>query len=150
MSRQVEIHLREKAGATWVPLAGAAAMVGKSDRQLRYLIKTERITAIKEHGRWLVSREDLQALRVSEKPLYHHSTRILGDRPDFLEVEMSQLLEETSTQGETAPDPEKRTGEIDSAWHIRISRPDGARLEMTIPQPGNGTAKQLMSAFLGG
>jgi len=41
-------------------LEQAAARLGKTPRQVRYLIKTERLPATKFGGRWLIRSEDLQ------------------------------------------------------------------------------------------
>lgn len=40
-------------------LTQAAALLGKTPRQVRYMIKRGRLRATKENGRWLIERDDL-------------------------------------------------------------------------------------------
>ncbi len=56
-------------------LTETARLLGKSDRQVRYLIRNGKLTARKESGRWLVRREDLQLSAGQERATEHKRER---------------------------------------------------------------------------
>ena len=66
-------------------LSEVATVLGKSERQVRYLIKTERLKASKQGGRWSIHSEDLpltaeQREILSKRVLkIHHYQRYMDD-----------------------------------------------------------------------
>ncbi len=50
----------------WVTLHEAATLMGKTPRQVRYLILQERLAADKRSGRWMIRREDLPLSKGAE------------------------------------------------------------------------------------
>lgn len=129
MFHEVTEALSGQSGSTWVPLTRAAALAGKSDRQIRYLIQTQRIHAIKESGRWLVRPEDLAGFELDA---------------DFVEIGPAAVS--TLSQSGASREP-CRSG---YGWQVSVSRPGGPVLKIEIPQPQPETAQWLLDAFLRG
>lgn len=63
-----------------ISLSEAAIALGKSERQVRYLIKTHRLEAHKEHGRWSIDTSDLPLTEVQRNAM---SDRIQAAREAF-------------------------------------------------------------------
>lgn len=56
-------------------LSEAARLLGKTDRQMRYLIRTGKLPARKRDGRWVIRREDLPLSAGQEKAVRQKSER---------------------------------------------------------------------------
>lgn len=73
-------------------LAEAARLLGKSERQVRYLIKTGTLPAKKRDGRWRIQREDLPLSKGQQR-----AARQKAERAARLAVEVLQPREESKT-----------------------------------------------------
>ncbi len=69
-------------------LNDAAVVLGKSQRQIRYLIKTGRLNAVKESGRWRIDSESL--------PLSDSQRAAFGARLETAREAMTTALEPTA------------------------------------------------------
>ncbi len=56
-------------------LSEAARLLGKSDRQVRYLIRAGTLPARKKNGRWIVRRDDLPLSDKQERAVEHKKER---------------------------------------------------------------------------
>ncbi len=56
-------------------LSEAARLLGKSDRQVRYLIRAGKLPASKKNGRWTIRREDLPLSAKQERAARHKVDR---------------------------------------------------------------------------
>lgn len=68
-------------------LSEAARLFGKSDRQVRYLIRTGKLPARKEDGRWVIRREDLPLSPGQEKAARRKSERAVDLALELLDPE---------------------------------------------------------------
>lgn len=75
-------------------LTEAARLLGKSERQMRYLIQEARVPARKVHGHWVIRREDLP---LSEGQV--RAARQKTERAARLAEEILRPEEESSPQG---------------------------------------------------
>ncbi len=70
-------------------LAQAAQLLGKSPRQVRYLIRTRRLAAKKEGGRWIIERDDLPLTAAQRRAL----ERKRNELADVVETALGPRLE---------------------------------------------------------
>ena len=134
--------------SAWIPLNRAAVMLGKTERQVRYMIRTERIDAVKERGRWLVCCKDLP-LRAQPDSSNHFLESAI-DKADFLETDMGALLG-GGDLGKSHPFSEAVGAYpegVEPGCHARITRSDGSSLDLMIPFHGESTVHQLVCSFL--
>jgi len=88
-------------------LAEAARLLGKSERQLRYLLKHERMPGRKENGHWVVRREDLpltpgqeRAQAAKKERAFEVAREVLGPKIEGQEAERRLCLRDLRATSE--------------------------------------------------
>ncbi len=135
----------------WIPVSDAAQSVGKTRRQILYMVEKERLEALKFGGRWFVSRDDLQAQcfghRSGSCGAFDRSDR---NQADFLEVDMGRIVDPPPSRDDESRKTLEAMSSIDSAMRVHISRKDGTSLAMIIPEVDGRIAEHVIRMFLGG
>ena len=108
-----------------VDLLTAAEMLGKTTRQIRYLVDTGRLAASKIKGRWVIRKEALASIKTEAKP-------------EFIEVSVDSngLL------------PSNQEGRLKVETMVKVQRRDGASFE--VPVHSLDSLKALLNTFLQG
>ena len=109
-----------------VDLLTAAEMLGKTTRQIRYLVDTGRLAASKIKGRWVIRKEALASIKTLEA------------KPEFIEVSVDS----------NGLRPSSQEGRLKVETMVKVQRRDGASFEVPVHSLNSLTA--LLNTFLQG
>ena len=139
---------QEATGGRVFTLRELARATGKTDRQIRYLIRTGRLPFHRSGNRLMVKHADARHLLAHLKvsvDVDSSAREPLSTLPEFMEIRRDP----SGAWKTVAPVSSPALGGACGRWRICIQRPDGGELTIGLPESQNAEAKALVLAFLG-